>query len=526
MNTRKSGILGLAFFLGTVLFPQISQANDLKVTNVRLGPRDTSAKTLSVFFDISWQNSWRNKINHDAAWITVRLADVNAASTDKKLCPMSVSGLNPAGVAYGSNSSLEFYVPSDKVGAFLRSSANHPTENVSTTSAMLTVNYEACGLTESSEVSATVVAVEMVYVPQGSFFAGDQAASAAAFQRGGTDSAPWPVTSESAISVTATTANGYYYVSAGNTGEFPSASSFVVPASFPKGFNGFYMMKYELTEGEWVEFVNSLPASARSRRDVTNASHKNSDAVIARNTVSCSGSPLVCTSERPFRAMTYLSWPDLAAFLDWAGLRPLTELEFEKAARGPFVPVKGEYAWGATTITAAAALSGSSEDGTELVTTPDANARYGNIALSGGDSAQGPEYQQGPLRVGIFSTSSSDREASGAGNYGAMDLSGNVKEWVVSVGNAAGLGYTGANGDGYLTSAAGFEGNANTAGWPGMDTDVTHGVLTAAGLGFRGGSWIDPAARLSISDRSEAASAFSDAASTYGGRGVRSAENQ
>jgi formylglycine-generating enzyme required for sulfatase activity len=526
MNTRKSGILGLAFFLGMILSPQVSQANDLKVTNVRLGPRDTSAKTLSVLFDISWQNSWRNKINHDAAWVTVRLADVNAASLEKKLCSLSVSGSDPAGTAYGSGNDLEVYVPSDKIGAFIRRSVNHPTEDISTAGAMLTINYEACGLSEASQVTATVIALEMVFIPEGSFFAGDHAASAAVFQRGAADNAPWPITSESAINVTATTGNGYYYVSAGNPGEMSSGSSFAVPAVFPKGFNGFYMMKYELTEGEWVEFVNSLPALARPHRDVTDIAHKNSDAVTVRNTILCSGSPLLCASERPFRAMSYLSWPDLAAFLDWAGLRPMTELEFEKSARGPFVPVNGEYAWGTTRITAAAAISGSSEDGTELVTTSNANVHHNNILLSGGDSVNGPEYQQGPLRAGIFATDLSGREASGAGNYGAMDLSGNVKEWVISVGNSAGLGYAGAHGDGYLTSASGFEGNADASGWPGMGADAARGVLTAAGVGFRGGSWMDPSVRLSISDRMEAASAISDAASTYGGRGVRSAENQ
>jgi formylglycine-generating enzyme required for sulfatase activity len=389
---------------------------------------------------------------------------------------------------------------------------------------MLTVNYGACGFNENSQVSATIVALEMVYVPQGSFYAGDHATSAASFQRGGADNSPWPVTSESAISVTGASSNGYYYVSAGNLGETASGSSFVIPAAFPKGFGSFYMMKYEITEGEWVEFVNSLLPTARSRRDVTNATHKNSDAVIARNTVSCSGTPLVCVSERPFRAMSYLSWQDFSAFLDWAGLRPMTELEFEKAARGPFLPVNGEYAWGSSKIVAATTLSGVVEDGSELITTPQANARYNGIALNGGDALNGSEYQQGPLRAGIFSTDSSDREASGAGNYGAMDLSGNVKEWVVSVGSSAGLGFTGLSGDGVLTSLSGFEGNANTAGWPGLAVDPAQGLTSSEGNGFRGGSWSSLAARLGVSDRMEAASAASDAASTYGGRGVRSAE--
>ena len=37
--------------------------------------------------------------------------------------------------------------------------------------------------------------------------------------------------------------------------------------------------------------------------------------------------------------MTYISWPDLLAYADWAALRPITELEYEKAARGVDVQV-------------------------------------------------------------------------------------------------------------------------------------------------------------------------------------------
>ena len=100
MNTRYSGILGSVLFVLIIALPRVSMANDLAVANVRLGPRDTSAKTLAVFFDLSWKNSWRNKINHDAAWVTVRLQD--DASSEKKLCMVSAAGLNPAGAARGS----------------------------------------------------------------------------------------------------------------------------------------------------------------------------------------------------------------------------------------------------------------------------------------------------------------------------------------------------------------------------------------------------------------------------------------
>jgi formylglycine-generating enzyme required for sulfatase activity len=283
-------------------------------------------------------------------------------------------------------------------------------------------------------------------------------------------------------------------------------------------------MKYEITEGDWTAFVNSLAASERLHRDVTDASHKNSDGVIARNTVACSASPLVCSTERSARAMTFLSWPDVCAFLDWMSLRPLTELEFEKAARGPSVPVNGEYAWGSGEITAVAALTGASEDGTEMSSTPGANARYDDVTLSGGDASGGTDHQRGPLRAGIFSTTTSGRVASGAGYYGVMDLSGNVKEWVVAAGSPAGLEFTGTHGDGALSSAPGFEGNADQSGWPGMDVDPLKGVVSSAGAGFRGGAWVDTADRLRISDRAEACVASGVAGLSTGGRGARSVE--
>ena len=524
MNARKICILGFGLFLVFSTFPLTSQANDLVVTNVRLGARDTSSATLVVFFDLAWKNSWRNKINHDAAWVKVRLQ--GDTSPEKKLCPISAAGLNPASTARGSNADLEIFVPSDKSGAFFRRSMNHPVSDVATTSAMLTVNYGACGFTAASSVSATVEAIEMVLIPKGAFFAGDNGSSTAAFKRGMSDDNPWIVSGESAINVTGASSNGFYYVSAGNPGEFPSGSLFTIPALFPKGYGAFYLMKYELTEGQWVEFINALPVSARHHRDVTDGNHKNSDAVVARNTVACSGSPLVCTTTNPQRAMTFLSWPDLCAFFDWAALRPVTELEFEKAARGPFLPLDGEYAWGNTQIVAAQELSGTSEDGSETVLTSRANARFNNLVLSGGDASQGGEHQQGALRTGIFSTMASDRTASGSGNYGVLELSGNTKEWIVTVGNLNGISFSGIHGDGFLTEVPGAEGNANVLAWPGWDAEISHGVTLAAGAGFRGGSWADVSSRLAVSDRAEAASGEAAAASTHGGRGARTAEDQ
>lgn len=493
-----------------------ASANNLSITNVALKDRNPTANTVVVQFDLTWSNSWRTKINHDAAWLTVRLQDPSVNPSYKKLCNLTGSGLNPSGNSVGSNSGLELYVPADKTGAFVRRSTYGGPGTVSSTSVQIKVDYTSCGFSDEDQVSASVFGIEMVLVPQGEFYAGDYNTSTASLSQGSSDADPWYISSEDSISVTNPAANGYRYASAGQSGENATGDAFSIPAAFPKGYQAFYVMKYEVTEGEWVEFINSLPsAGARTNRDLTNNSHKNSDSTISRNTISCTGSPLSCSTARSDRAASYLSWMDLAAFLDWAALRPITELEYEKAARGPLMAVGGEYAWGTSVVTAADALSGN-EDGSETVTTSDANAHFSGTSLTGGDGSQGP------LRVGIFATSSSSRDSAGSGYYGPMELSGNLTERTVTVGNAAGRAFTGGHGDGYLSTVSGYEGNANVTGWVEMDgTDSSRGVTGAIGSGLRGGSWSDPSTRLRTSDRSQAAATSTAAQNNFGGRGVR-----
>lgn len=503
------------------LLTTAAQANNLSVTNVVLGSRDPSTKSLVIKFDVSWNNSWHNKINHDAVWLTVRLNNTQDTITNKKLCQITASGLNPAGTSVGTATNLEFYVPSDKKGAFLRRSSNGSVSNITTTGAQLTIDYSSCGFSDSDQVYASVFGLEMVFIPQGSFYAGDYDTSAAALDRGSADNSPWPINSENAIPVSNPASGGYRYVSNSNAGEFTTGTTFNVPAAFPKGFASFYVMKYEINEGQWVEFVNSLgSAAARTNRDITDNNHKNTDSVVDRNTISCSGTPLVCSTVRPSRPVSFLTWMDLAAFLDWTALRPMTELEFEKLSRGPGLPIKGEFAWGTTDITAASTISGN-EDGTETITDTNANANYGNTTFTGGDATQGAQYQVGPLRSGIFASTSTNRVNAGSTYYGVMDISGNLKERVVTLGNSAGLAFDGQNGDGLLTTASGFEGNANIVHWPGLDGTAGRGVTGALGSGFRGGSWSDGSGLLRVSDRSEAALTSTDASGSYGGRGVR-----
>ena len=60
--------------------------------------------------------------------------------------------------------------------------------------------------------------------------------------------------------------------------------------------------------------------------------------------------PATITSAYPHIPMGYMNWQDLASYLDWSGLRPMSEFEYEKACRGTLTAVPFEYPWGSTIL--------------------------------------------------------------------------------------------------------------------------------------------------------------------------------
>lgn len=97
-----------------------------------------------------------------------------------------------------------------------------------------------------------------------------------------------------------------------------------IPEAFPKGVGTFYVMRNELTEGEYGEFLSTLAGRARLSRDITahpGYIESGGSIVVRRDSVEI-GSP-----ERP---AGFVSWADGIAWASWAGLRPMSELEFEK----------------------------------------------------------------------------------------------------------------------------------------------------------------------------------------------------
>ncbi len=372
------------------------------------------------------------------------------------------------------------------------------------TGAKLIWNYVQDGLSTGDQIDFQVHAIHMVYVPSGAFYAGDNNASTSSFRQGSSDNDPWYISGEGAI----TTAN----IAGSGTGVNPTAAQYydatgyTIPAAFPKGHSAFYVMRHEINQEQWVNFFNDLPASgsARSNRDITAASvGKGSDGLVDRNNVNWTSGDALLTVNAGNRTyctvpMNWLNWTDTAAYLDWTGLRPMTELEFEKAARGTSNAVNNEYAWGTASGTAATGITTAGAVN-ELPSSASSHVTWNSGTI-------------GPLRNGSFAAlnyGSASRVLAGGSFYGVLEMSGNVRERTITVSNTQGRAFQGDHGDGTVDS----NGEANVSNWPSNST--------ATGTGFRGGSWSEVANRARVSDRNDASTAATSRARNNGGRGVR-----
>jgi len=521
LNTIKSRFSSgktKLFFLLTVilvLFNLQSFANNIQVNNAALYAQVPSGNYTYVQFDLSWENSWRDAVNWDAAWVFVKFKA--SYDTTWKHATLFTSG-------HFIPNSYTGAPTSDGTGIFIYRTVNG-NGNVSLLSTYLKWNYGADGVNDGDLVQVKVFAIEMVYIPQGNFYAGDGSTTTVdgQFSQGNT-TAPFLITSENAL-----TLGGLLLTNLGNRNavgmstldDFNNIVMQTLPAVFPKGFNDIYCMKYEISQGQYTDFLNTLTRTQQKSRVESNISTdvitnmyvmSNNSVIVNRNVITCPTSgngtiqPINFSCTRPDRACNFLSWQDGCAYMDWAGLRPMSELEFEKICRGPLTPVIDEYAWGTVNITVATTIS-STENGTETVTNPGANINSW-AGLTGGDGGQGP------LRCGIFAKVSTTREQAGSAYYGVMDMSGSDWERTVSVGNSFGRIFDGLNGNGLLSPL----GNANVINWPGL---VSGEVTQATGANVRGGTGGNGAR---VSDRIGGSITNNLRINSYGFRGVRTSE--
>ena len=480
----------------------VSWANGITVNNVSLENFNESEGWVNIQFDIFWYNSWRidaGPSNWDAAWVFAKYR-ANSGPWQHVTVSPSNSNIHPDFIIDSSN---------DNKGVFIYPSGplNLGVSNTNNVNLGWDLNADSIDIDDTIEVK--VFAIEMVYVPEGAFYLGNDSNTTNevdAFKTGNTSRSPYKITSEDEIEVGSINSSQLYYDA---TSQYAGDQQGPIPAEFPKGFNAFYCMKYEISEQQYVDYFNTLPADKQIVRDITNSPGKNSDDEVDGNTVSWAGVGTLATTSAPDRACNYIGSGDLELFLIWAALRPMTELEFEKATRGPGLPTPGAYAWGNTTIsTTAYPIASPALSNEQIAVLPGTNEGRAAYNLT---STNFPR----PLRCGIFSTSNGmtngTRENAGASYYGIMELSGNLAEFVISVGHPNQRQFNGIHGQGdpdFVT-----EGGAN----------FINNLLYAV----RGGGWDDNANLLLISDRTYGGTfpgGINVGTKNVGGRGVRTAD--
>lgn len=270
--------------------------------------------------------------------------------------------------------------------------------------------------------------------------------------------------------------------------------------NYPNGYPGFYVMKYEISQEQYVSFLNKLTADQQRARTIGTKieSLEEGDYIFGdRKRISCrNGIRLVKHSKNnepmifdvygantgPTLACNYLTPADMLAYADWTGLRPMTEMEYEKMCRAfyPTEAVRGEYPWNTTTMEKLTALV----DNGKRTERPAAGTQ--NVNTGG--------LQAGPVRCGAFAAGANDRSQMGASFWGVMEAGGNLAEICYNV-NTEGRLFRGIlpnqHGDGKILA----NGNTNMSeySWP-----VHHDAFC-----LKGGHWADTSrSMLMISDRS------------------------
>lgn len=504
MNKRTT-TFGLLSLFCLILATQ-TRGNNIQITNVTLTGKDVSAGQNNaanhtfVQFDLSWDNSWRTGTlngtspgNYDAAWVFIKFRSFGAWQ-HAKLSTDSTLHIAPTG--------CKITPTSDGVGVFIYRGSDGSGDN-NWTSIQLRWNYPSNSLLDTAQVEVRVFGIEVVYVPQGAFYVGSGGTEAGSFTDGSWTSGattPFQITSEGALGIDnvggklwGTSQSGYSTI--GNALDDAEAT---LPADFPKGYKAFYCMKYEISQGQYADFLNTLTASQQSTRAYIGGGNRN--AISKTNNV--------YSSSKSYVSCNNLSWADGAAYCDWAGLRPMTELEFEKACRGVASSAVGEFAWGTNKIAQLRYTVGSENGSSESIT------EYYNTSDSGNALVSNTVSLSGPLRVGIFAAQSSGTEQqkrvrSGASYWGIMELSGTLWERCVTIGNAKGRSFTGVCGDGALDG----NGDADATNWP--------NIADADGSGLRGGSWGNASIELCVSWRNIAAYPTTGRLNVCGFRGVR-----
>ncbi len=432
-----------------IIMNGFATATNISVSNIYLLHEPDKPTSLRARFELKWENAWHNTKNYDAAWVFFRYQvppryqysiPAKIAPTNHKMLMNHIQNA-PDPLIQTSDDLFGLFVHPDKT---YRGNVHWTMEVTLDTSIFSNQNITVWDL------HLNVYAIEMVFIPEGAFYVGDldttlvnTAAMLFKSDAHGQYDGFYKIENEnSEIEISPATGKLYYHA---NEPEFEGDAQGPIPAAFPKGVQAFYMMKYELKQGEYAAFLNSLGVHSQTRNNFGGKGYYS-----GRGTISIIEDRYI--AEAPQRPCNFLSWDDAMAFADWSGLRPMTELEYTKASRGSQPPKHPrEFNWG----------TNSKQQLQRYVN------EVGDLVYKNGWD----ESQLNDSNRGIF----------GASYYWVMDLAGSLWERVISIGHPKGRAFQGTHGDGRLTR---YEGKATNEDWP-------LGIEETGGYGYRGGGFYE-----------------------------------
>lgn len=472
---------------------------ELQITEVKSG-------IVTLEFGLSWDNSWRDDFNWDAIWVFFKYKEVSA-ERETNWEPVYLE--NNEYITDNNYVCLPGMTDGNVVGVYIfrKNISQGHSQLLCRLKWRLPSAYSDYTKEDFEEgrMIFFIQGIEMVFLPYKTYSLGD-GISRNSFCKAEHKSVIIDGEQEQTVS---------FWVD-----DLEESRNVSLGLNFPKGYRGIYMMKYELSQEQYVNFLNTLKRSEQeqllpflrglSEGDYLFGTHST---VSYRNGIILARKP---SNDKPIRfvnnfksdnvygeiddgqtiACNFMSPADLLGYCSWAGLRPMSELEYEKACRRlyPQEPDKGEYAWNnyesplyARSITAGGRRTEKPETGS-------------NVNAGG--------FLPGPVRCGSFAANArGNQQLSGGSYWGIMELSGNLSELCYNVN--AGFDFNGTlQGPGLFSLSL----------WP---VDVNY-------FGVRGGSFLSNPEMLRTSDRSGVNYYlnhdlfFRD--STVGIRGVRLAE--
>ncbi len=412
-------------------FASTSPVNHLAISGVSIfGASNTGLANIGFTIaenNVTTGTSTNNGAYNTADWVFIKFSTMSGNDGTWNHATLT-------GGIVGAGATLT--TPSDKKGVYL----NHAiVSSYWTAGTTVTWDFGADGVDGKSAI-VKVFAIAMVKVPTGSYVHNVNGGNGGSNNYGNGSEA---------------TVTGPGTVTGTGTNNLPNGA----PVGWPNGYNSFYIGRYEITQGQYADFLNTIPEALASTRfasntdaghNMTNAgSYPSKYAAVDRNT-----------------AKNYISFLDAWTYYSWAALRPMTVMEFEKAGRD-LAPDRRIYPWGTTSVPA-----------TTTYIPPNEGATAVRLYLNYNNSGSGKVMNVGRYLSGdLYRTA----EQTGASPWGIADLSGNLFETAISC---------------LWTNSVPLNGDGTTT-YP-----ITWPAPGSSAITRLGGSWANDASPIQISGRS------------------------